>query len=637
MLENIREGSQGWIAKSILGLVILTFALAGIGSYTNSVDTSVADVNGEKISQDAFNKAYQAQRNRMAQQFGDMFDTLSADQNYMANFRNGVLDNLINEKLIDQSTANMSIRVSDERIKTTIRDMKEFAVDGVFDNNRYLAMINQAGFYQSSDFRDYLRVEMTRRQLTQAVVASEFNLPYQEKLMNALQDQKRNVRFATINAEQFKATVELTDDEVNQYYLANQTRFENQEKVKLNYITLDVADIAKTIEVSDDDVKAYYDENIASYRQDEQRRVAHILVEFGDDEAAAKETVEALLVRINAGEDFAALATEHSADTFSGENGGDLDWIERGAMGDEFDEGAFALTEVNSVSDIVQTEFGFHIIKLTDLKAEQVKAFEDVKEELQAKVSNEKAQDEFFELQQEMARLSFESPDSLDEAADAINAKIITTDWLSKFGNVAPFNNPKAIEAAFSDLVLQERLNSDIIEVSDTLALVIRLEEYQAAEVKPLSEVSAQIRETLIAEKATEKAQSTADSLLVSFKAGNDIAEQLTAINAEFVVKADVARTGGDIAANLSREAFKLPHPTEGMISATTVTLNNGDLALLEVQAVIASDVEKVADPRMVQQQTQQLAQSAYQSFVEALKVDAEITRRAVVAPASQF
>jgi peptidyl-prolyl cis-trans isomerase D len=637
MLENIREGSQGWIAKSILGLVILTFALAGIGSYTNSVDTSVADVNGEKISQNDFDKAYQSQRDRMAQQFGDMFDTLSADQNYMANFRNGVLDNLINQKLIDQSTVNMSIRVSDERIKTTIRTMTEFQVDGVFDNNRYLALINQAGFRQSSDFRDYLRVEMTRRQLTQAVVASEFNLPYQEKLMSTLQDQKRNVRFATIKAEQFKAGIELTDEEVNQYYLANQTRFENQEKVKLNYIALDVNDIAKKVEVTDADVKAYYEENMASFRQDEQRRVAHILVELGDDESAAKTAIEALLARINAGEDFATLAKENSADTFSGENGGDLDWIERGAMGDAFDEGAFALTEVNSVSGVVQSEFGFHLIKLTDLKAEEVQAFDDVKVELQAKVSNEKARNEFFELQQEMARLSFESPDSLDEAADSIDAKVITTDWLSKFGNVAPFNNPKAIEVAFSDLVLQENLNSDIIEISDTLSIVIRLEEYQAAEVKPLSEVTAQIRETLIAQKSTEKAQTTADSLLVSFKAGNDIAEQLTAINAAFIEKVDVARTGGDIDPSLSREAFKLPHPTEGMISATTVTLNNGDLALIEVQSVITSDVEKAIDPRVAQQQTQQLAQSAYQSFVEALKVDAEITRHAIAAPVSQF
>jgi peptidyl-prolyl cis-trans isomerase D len=256
---------------------------------------------------------------------------------------------------------------------------------------------------------------------------------------------------------------------------------------------------------------------------------------------------------------------------------------------------------------------------------------------LQAKVSQTKAQDKFYDLQQEMARLSFEAPDSLDEAAEAVNSKIMTTDWLNQFGNTAPFDSPKAIEAAFSDLVLQENLNSDIIEVSDTLAIVIRLEEYQPAEVKPLTEVTAQIRDTLISEKATELAQTTADSLLVSFKAGNDISEPLTAINAVFVEKADVARSGSDIAPSLSREAFKLPHPSEGKISATTVTLNNGDLALLEVQAVIASNVDKALDPRMAQQQTQQLAQSAYQSFVESLKVNAEITSKAIAAPVSQF
>ena len=163
MLEDIREKSQGLTAKIILGLIILTFAVAGVGSYSNSADTSVATVNGEAISQQDFNKAYQTQRNRMAQQFGDMFDTLSNDSNYMANFRQGIVDNLINEKLIDQSTDTLAIRVSDERLKDTIRQMPEFQVDGVFDNNRYLAIINQSGFYQSSDFIDYLRVEIDNK------------------------------------------------------------------------------------------------------------------------------------------------------------------------------------------------------------------------------------------------------------------------------------------------------------------------------------------------------------------------------------------------------------------------------------------------------------------------------------------
>jgi len=634
MLEDIRESSQGLTAKIILGFIILTFAVAGIGSYSNSVDTSVADVNGEKISQDEFNKAYQAQRNRMAQQFGDMFETLSADASYMSNFRQGVLDNLINQKLVDQNSEVLAIRVADERIKDTIRNMPEFQVDGVFDNNRYLAMINQAGFYQSSDFRDYLRVEMTRRQLTQALVASEFSLPYQEGMFTALQNQQRDIRFATISAEQFKAEIELTDEEVNQYYLANQSRFENQEKVKVNYIALDVNDIAATVSLTDADVEAYYNDNISRYREDAQRRVAHILVEFGDDEASAKASAEALLAKVNAGEDFATLAKENSADTFSGENGGDLEWIEAGVMDEAFDNAAFALTDVGSVSEVVKTEFGFHIIKLTDYKEEKTQSLSDVREALIAEAKSEKAQDKFFELQQEVARLSFEFPDSLEDAAGAINATVKTSDWLTRGANAEPFNG-SAVEAAFSDIVLSEQLNSDIIEVNDSLAIVLRLNEYQEANVKPLAEVTTQIKDILVAQKASEKAQTVADELLASFQSGADITEQLAAIGATMEVKTAVVRVGSGLDASLAREAFKLPRPSEGAVSAATVNLSNGDLAVLEVQAVNVGEAKD--SPNLAQQLTQQLAQAAYLSYVESLKTDAEIIRREVAAPTSQY
>jgi len=626
MLENIRESSQGLVAKIILGFIILTFAVAGIGSYTSSVDTSVAEVNGEKISKNDFDKAYQSQRNRMAQQFGDMFDTLSADSSYMNNFRNSVLDNLINETLIDQNTAELAIRVSDQRIKQTIREMPEFQVDGEFDNNRYLAIINQAGFYQSSDFRDYLRVEMTRRQLTQALVGSEFNLPYQEEMYASLQNQKRDIRFAKISAEQFKAQVEISEQEINDYYTANQARFENREQVKVNYLALDVNEIAKSIEVSDADVASYYQENIDNFRQAEQRHIAHILIEFNDDEAAAKSQAESLLARVKAGEDFAELAKEFSADTFSGENGGDLDWMEPGTMDEAFDEQAFALAEVGSVSELVKTEFGFHIIKMLDIKPEQTKSLDEVRDELFALVSENRAKDKFFELQQEMARLSFEFPDSLDDAAAAINAEVQTSSWLNRGMNAAPFNDPKVIDAVFSDLVLQDQVNSDVIELNDDLAIVVRLEEYQAATVKPLTEVEAQIKTSLIAQKATDKAKSLVDELLAQFKAGTDIEAQLAEVNASFEEKLDVARNGADIDASISREAFTLPHPVEGEVSAASVTMTNGDLALVEVQAVKAGEASQ--NPGLAQQQVSQLAQSAYMSYVESLKVDAKITRR---------
>ena len=639
MLEDIREKSQGLTAKIILGLIILTFAVAGVGSYTNSVDTSVATVNGEAITQQAFNKAYQAQRGRMAQQFGEMFDTLSNDASYMANFRQGVLDNLINEKLIDQNSEALAIRVSDLRLKETIRAMPEFQVEGAFDNDRYLAMIQQAGFFQPSDFRDYLRVEMTRRQLSQALVATEFNLPYQESLQSALQNQTRDIKFATISAEQFKTSIELSDKEINEYYLANQSRFENKEQVKVDYISLNVTDIAKNIAVTDEELSTYYQENLTSYTTAEQRRISHILIEFTDgneDDEAAKVKATDVLSRLEKGEDFAVLAKEVSNDTFSGENGGDLEWLEPGVMESNFDEAALALVNVDDISPLVKTSFGYHILKLTDYKAEMVQKLAAVKDELRVKLSNEQAQDKFFALQQEMARISFEFPVSLEDAASEVNVKIQTSPWLSRNGNTAPFDQTKVIDAAFSEIVLQENMNSDLIEVNDDMALVLRLNTFQAANVKPLTEVEGQIRDILVNQKATDKAKETVDTLLAEHIAGSDITAQLSTLNATFVNKDKTARYSADIDQSISRAAFVLPHPDTGVVSASSVSLSNGDLALVEVTAV-GVNTDLPANPNLAQQQTSQLAQSAFQSFVNSLKVDAKITRKAVKEPVSAY
>jgi len=634
MLENIRESSQGMAAKIILGLVILTFALAGLGSYTNSTDTSVAEVNGEKISQQDFNKAYQAQRNRMQQQFGEMFENLAADQTYMANFRNGIVDNLINERLVDQNSANLGIKVSDERIKDTIRKMPEFQIDGVFDNNRYLALINQAGFFQSSDFRDYLRLEMSRRQLTQALIASEFSLPYQNKIASELQNQTRDIKFALIGLASFEKSIEVSEEEINNFYQENQARFMNQEKVKVNYIALNVDDIAKSIEVNDEDVKTYYEENINNFRKEEQRKISHILIEVNDDESKAKAQAESILAEINSGKDFAELAKKYSADTFSGENGGDLDWLERGTMDEVFDEKAFTLKDIGSVSDVVKTEYGFHIIKLTGLKAQETKALDEVFDELKVRVSNQKAQEEFFVLQQEMARLSFEYPDSLDDAAEAVNAKIITSDWLSRSGNTSPFDNKKAIEAAFSDLVLSENLNSDVIEVSDSSAIVMRLNKHQTANAKPLSEVTESIKTALVAKKAKAEAQNTIDDLLEKLKSGNDIEQELKALDSNFETKTSVTRNSTELDRSIVDKAFTLAHPTENSVSVGLSDLANGGFALIAVDAVNTPTTE--VDTNMEEQLVNQLAQSAYVSFVESLKEEASITKNSLVTSANQ-
>ncbi|GLX81325.1 SurA N-terminal domain-containing protein [Thalassotalea eurytherma] len=632
MLERIRENSQGMTAKVILGFIILTFAIAGIGSYTNNVDTSVAEVNGEKISQQAFEQAYQSQRNRMAQQFGDMFDTLVANPAYLANLRNGVLDNLINEKLLDQAARDLAIRISDEELKKTIRNMEEFQVDGQFDNNRYLAIINQSGFFQSSDFRDYLRVEMARRQLGMAIVSGEFGLPFQAQQIEKLRNQTRDIKFAVVDTEQFKSQVEVSEDEISAYYQENENRFQTQEQVKVEYVLLDVFDIAKDIEVTEADAKAYYQENIASFSKEEQRRISHILIEFGDDKSAAEQEIRSIANRIAQGEDFAELAKELSADTFSGENGGDLEWLELGVMDEAFEEAALALANMNDVSEVVESEFGFHLIKLTDFKAAEVQTFEAIQEELMAQVSESEAQNKFYELQQELARLSFEFPDTLEDAAGAVNAEVQTSDWLTRNNQQPPFNEQSVIDAMFSDIVLSENLNSDIIEVNENLAMVVRLQEYQEAKTRPLSEVSDTIKSQLVADKAAVAAQDAVDAILASYKAGEDVSEKATELGATFTEKPAITRYSADVDSAIARLAFTLPHPTEGKVSADTASMRNGQVAVVEVTAVYEGLAAPALD-NVVEQQTQTLSQASYVAYVESLRAKAKITRKTLSEP----
>ncbi len=627
MLERIREGSGGPVAKIILGLVIATFIFAGVGSYTNSVDTSAASVNGQKISQQQFDQAYQNHRARLKQQFGEMFDQIAGNEAYIQNMRSSVLEQLINEALLDQAVTALDIRVSDEQIKEQIVNMPEFQVAGVFDNNRYLMIINQAGFRQASAFRDYLRTDMARRQLMTSIMASEFNLPYQQNIDSKLTNQTRDIRYAVIQSAPFAAQVEVSEADINEFYESNIQRFATPEEVKVEYVELDIANLLADVDVSDEQVQQFYDNNMSSYSTKERRRLSHILIEFGDDEDAAQQQTQEILAQINAGGDYAELAKEFSADTFTGENGGDLDWVERGEMEGPFEDAAFALSLDNNLSGVVKSEFGFHIIKLTDIEPVQTQAFADVSGDIKAQLQNDQALERFYELQGQMAEVAFESPESLDEVAGVINANIKQSSWLTRGTNMAPFDQASIIEAAFSSEVLQEALNSEVIEVaSDSKAMVIRLLEHKKASTMPLADVNAQIKGQLTNQKASQKAQETAQVIADKLVAGEDVAADLAANSVEFVEAANVGRNDATVERNISQQAFLLAHPSEGQVSASTTSVMGGGYAIVEVVKVNEGTVA-VADPSISQQQVMAISQATFESVIENLKKDAEITR----------
>ena len=267
MLDKFREGAQGPAAKIILGVVILSFALAGVGGYLGSTtEEPAAVVNGEDISRQALESAYQQERNKVEQEYGDSFAAIAADPNFAQQLRANVLQRLVNERLTDQAIEELGLRISDEQIKQSIRTMAEFQRDGKFDNDTYLAVLRQSG-YQPDQFRDVLRQDMTRRQLLQSYLSSEISLPGEALHLYRLQAQQREVRQLTVAVNQFNDKVTVSDDEIDAYYQANQGDFQHPEQVNLEYVLLDAAALSTDVDLSEEAIKVTWKDGLERFKK----------------------------------------------------------------------------------------------------------------------------------------------------------------------------------------------------------------------------------------------------------------------------------------------------------------------------------------------------------------------------------
>ncbi len=625
MLDKLREGAQGKVAKVILGLIILSFALAGVGSYLNGpARTAPATVNGNDISAPALENAYRNERARMESQMGEAFNQLAANPDYMKQFRRGVLDRLIDQALIDDKARSLGLRVSDEQIKQAIVAMPEFAENGKFSNDRYLQLIRRAGMTPEM-FRDSLRQDMVRQQLMGAVLGSEFALKGEAEQLDRLYNQTRDLRLIRLAASAYVDGIEVSDAEVEQFYKANSARFMNDETVKVDYLLLDAANLGKNIKVTEQDAQDYYDQHQDLFQRPERRQVAHILIPFGKDEKAAEQKAEAVLAKAKAGDDFAALAKADSSDTFSAKKGGELDWFEKGVMDPAFEKAAFALAKAGDLSAVVKSPFGFHIIKLLGVEPAKTKPFVDVMSDTIARLQSEKAKEQFFAEQQKMADSSFENPDSLDLTAEAMGLQVQSTGYFSQADAPAPLNDPKVLSVAFSEQLRDDNTNSDVIELADGKALVLHIMGHQPKAAKPLAEVKEQVITAIKHDKASEVARGEAQGLLDKLKAGENVQADLTALGLKVDTHTGVSRFAQEMDQNLVTQAFRMPHPTDGKPSVELVTEANGD------RVVVALDkVNVIKEPsQMVSLLQGQLgqgkAQADYKSLIDELRKAAKI------------
>lgn len=616
MLDRIREGSQSIVIKALLVLIALTFALAGIGGYiTNQPEPAVAKVNGEEITRVEFDRAVENERSRQQQQLGDFYATLAADPAFNQRLRSQVLNDLVNQKVVELYARDAGLRVSDEQVKAAIRNIAAFQVAGQFDNQTYQMTLNGLG-YTPDGFAELMRRDLARTQLLQAIVETQFALPTEASAVQQLLNQQRSGAYATFELANYLSTVEVTDEEIAQWYDANQSRFNVPEQVKVEFVALDADALAESIEIDETAVREWFEQNRAGYETPDRYRFSHILIE-GDDEAARAEAQE-VLTKLTEGADFAELAAEYSDDIFTAETGGDLEFLEKGLMDPEFDEAAFALQEVGDISGVVSTSFGYHVIKLTDIEKGSSTSYEEVRDEIVSEMREERVKQAYYELQQKASELAFDVPDTLQAVADETGLTVRTTSWFNRNNAPSALNNPAALQQVFNQDFIAEGLNSDLIETSDTQAVIVRVLDYQAASVKPLDEVRAQVLDNVRTEKAQAAARQDADALAVALRAGETTDVQMAAIDS-------VDRRNTELPRAVVQSLFEQAVPSDEGVQVAVTELNSGALAVVQLTSATVGEVDEAMQAQLTDQLVNSFTQQGYGAFVEALRAEADV------------
>ncbi|MDF3917270.1 SurA N-terminal domain-containing protein [Salinicola salarius] len=606
MLQRIREGSQGWVAKVIVGAIIVTFALFGaesLVSYFSAGSNDAATVNGESINRQAVET--QVQR-------GIRSGQVPPEQERQ--FRGQVLDQLIRQRTLDQYASEGGLHISDSQLDRLIVSLPEFQdQDGRFSDELFTNRLAQAG-YTPASFRRELRADTLRRQVQQGLAASAFLLPSEKARLASLQQQQRTFRYAALTAADLEQPVTPSDADLQQYYDQHQDDFLRPEQVKVNYLVLNQEDVAKDVEVTDEQLRQAYEQAKAAAP----REVSHILVTFGDDrtEQEARDRIAEVQQQLEQGADFTALAREYSDDSSSAGDGGDLGAIQKGFFGDSFDNAAFSL-DPGQVSQVVQTQYGLHLIKVTGI---DIPSFEEDREALTRQVKLEQSESLFNERVQKLTDDAYEA-DDLATVAGEMGLTVQTSDWFSQdVGGEGVLSNPDAAAAAFSSDVLEDGYNSDVIETDDQQRVVLRVVDHREASTLPLDEVRDQVLAAVKIEQTRQQLQKRAEEVLATLRNG-DVVSGLDWQQAD-----SVTRDADSVPAPILQEAFRLSRPQADAVTWGQTESQNG-VAIVGLESVTAGDTSS-DDADFVTRLAQRLqAQIAIQGLSQTLEEEADVER----------
>ena len=605
MLQSIRDGSRSWGAKIIIGVMVAAMALFGVESLFSvfgSDPNEVASVNGEPIMR---------QQVELEVQRALRSGQVPPEQERA--LRNDMLDQLITQSLLRQYAEDGGFYVSDAQLDQMIVTLPEFHdQDGRFSAEIFRNRLAGAG-YTPLSFREELRMDIKRQQLQQGLVFSDFSLANEEQRLADLQGQQRDFRYVMLDANDAAYEVEVTEEQMQAYYDANQERFERPEQVRVEYVVIDRQAMAEDIAVDESELRAAWREQ----NRDANRRVSHIMVTFGSERGReeAQQLANEALADLNRGESFADTAVRFSDDTASAEQGGDLGVISRGFFGDAFDDAAFALG-VGETSQVVEMDGAFHILQVTELDAP---SFEEQRDRLAQEVALREVNDDFNRQVQRLIDESF-AADDLQSVADDLGLTLNESDWLARGEGEGALSEPGVLDEAFSADVLEEGYNSEVIELDNDRRLVLRVAEHRDATVLPLDEVRDEVEQAVAAQQRQEALQEQAAELIALLRAGD-------AVELEWLEANNVSRqSDSTLPQALIREVFRMPHPEEGDSVYRAVTLPQG-VAVVALDSVNEGQADEQMNAFVSQMAEQLRAQAIIQGLIDDLRSDARIER----------
>lgn len=581
MLQNIRDNTQGTLAKIIIVVICIPFVLFGVESLlgTGGV-SSVAEINGEKITEQDLNEEIYLQKRRLIAQMGDNVDPGKLDDKKL---RQPALDALIERKLLIQAANENKMSIADEQINKLISGNPDFQEDGRFSNERFKTLVGGAGLTPSTYKRLFER-DLLLNQLSSGIVSTGFVTDKEIGLNTRFTHQTRDIRYITLSLEKETAQVEISPEEIRAYYDNNSNEFQTEESVIAEYIELKQSDFED--EVTEEQIKLAYDNEVAAFETSETREVSHILVSV-DGDTTKEQAINRLMeikTQFSQGKPFSELARQYSEDFGTREQGGVLGELNEDILPPSF-VAAAKLLKKGEVSDVVETDSGFHLIQLTGLNVSEPPSFEERQDSLALELKTANSAPAFWAAVEEMKDVSFNSPD-LEEPAKTLKIDIKESAEVKRSGGIGIFGTPSVYQPLFESAMISERRNSDVLQIKPDHAMVVRVKEHRPAKLLPFEEVSDKAKTVAIREKAKKQLAGKTEKILAELKNGSDVEKVANDNSYEWQLVLAAKRTSPEIDRDLLAAAFKLPKAIDGKRAIDSTQTSSGDAIVLVVDNV---------------------------------------------------